>query len=140
METESIIKSLKERKVALTKELSNVEKALAALTPEAAPKKAPATSTKPSNPVREGMVKGTLEAVVRACEGEFCNAEKVALRLGADTTKVSALLSKAYAQGKLIREGVRGSYEYKSEPPGVLHVDATPITGSPFKATESAEV
>jgi hypothetical protein len=111
METDSIVQSLKARRAALVKELGCIEKALAALTPDAAPAKKPPAKTIPGVPAQPL----TLASVVMACQGEFCNAEKVALRLGTtDTTKVSGLLSKAFAMGKLEREGERGSYEYQA--------------------------
>lgn len=106
---------LTEKLVASKQEVARLEKALEALGGEKRGEKS--KPPKQSKPPEGAAV--TREAVLAACDGEYCSAEKVALKLGADTGRVSQVLSALYAAGKLTREGQRGGYEYqkKSEAP-----------------------
>ena len=102
---------LTEKIIATKKELAGLEKALEALGGEKRGEKAKPAKSKP--PAEAATV--TREAVLEACSGELCSAEKVALKLGADTGRVSQVLSALYAAGKLEREGQRGGYEYRKK-------------------------
>lgn len=131
MNTKDIRDALLARKREIQKEYSQVEKALVALEGETTQTKKQAK--KPSaKPPEEGSGTAespvTVDSVLELCKTEYCNAERVAVRLGGETSRAAAVLSRLFSQGKLERQGERGSYEYRVKPEatGFPHRDQPP--------------
>ncbi len=116
MELFEIRDGLRERIKQLKTELAGAEKALENLLPksERAPK---AKKAKASDTERPPDAPVDVDAVLRLCAEEPHNAEKLALKLGVDSQKAGAVLSRLYAKQKLARTGDRGSYEYSAKLP-----------------------
>lgn len=131
-----ILSGLKVRHKELSAELGRLEKAMAVYEGAPATKAKKTTSAIPPNAGESSAI--TMAAVLGVCRGEFCNAEKVSIRLkSSDTTKIAGLLSKAFSKGLLEREGERGSYEYKFTPKAPKETPAEAArsageAGSPF--------
>lgn len=105
--TNEILTRLKARRAELQGELKQVEKAIDALAPETSAKpKARAAELPERTPITERHVLEVLQT-----DGGACSAERVALKLAADSTRVAAILSKAFGKGIITREGERGGYE-----------------------------
>lgn len=116
MDTMDIADQLKLRKKTLLSELARVDKALSALEPDHGPKKPRAQRASAPPPVEgEGPKPVTREDVLRVCTGEFCTAEKVSTLLGCPSTKAAQILSALFGQSKMIREGERGGYSYRTK-------------------------
>lgn len=126
LNTNDILDSLRDRKRALSAELGRVEKALSALAPEDKPK---ADKTKkPAN--GDGGAVVTREAVLTCCVGDGRTADAVATLLACDGKRAAQVLSALFKEGKLTREGDRGSYVYRAK--SAEH-------GSPFQRSSTAE-
>ncbi len=131
MDIKAIRDQLLEKKRELHKESVRVEKALQALEGDPKPPAAKKSASKPPDGAEAPKAPKELkrEDVLKVCEGEFCNAERVGMTLDVSPSRASQVLSSLFAAGKLEREGERGSYYYKTR---------TVAAESPFKRPEES--
>lgn len=100
---ENILTELKSAKKKLEAELTRIDKAITALTPDAKPKA-------PRKPRENGL---SSARILEACD-DWTTAVKLAETLGTeDTTALAGKLSSLFGNEKLDRRGTRGSYEYR---------------------------
>ncbi len=114
MDIKAIRDQLLEKKRELHKESVRVEKALQALEGDPKPPAAKKPASKPPDGA-EAPKELKREDVLKVCEGEFCNAERVGMTLDVSPSRASQVLSSLFGAGKLEREGERGSYYYKTK-------------------------